>query len=85
MIVDFFTKPLQQGTLFQKFRNFIMNVDPLTNSPQDHRSVLRNVKDPEDPNGRKADETANAREPLNDTKPKPDMDGWTKVKRGRKF
>jgi hypothetical protein len=29
MLADFFTKPLQ-GSLFQKFRNWIMNVDPLT-------------------------------------------------------
>jgi hypothetical protein len=43
MIADFFTKPLQ-GILFKKFRNFIMNVDPATNSSQDHRSVLRKNK-----------------------------------------
>jgi hypothetical protein len=41
MLADFFTKPLQ-GSLFQKFRNRIMNVDPLTVSWQDHRSVLGN-------------------------------------------
>jgi histone deacetylase 1/2 len=41
MIADFFTKPLQ-GSLFQKFRDFIMNYAPLTNRPLDHRSVLGN-------------------------------------------
>ncbi len=43
MIADFFTKPLQ-GALFQKFRDFIMNHDPSTDSLSDHtgRSVLRN-------------------------------------------
>jgi hypothetical protein len=55
MIVDFFTKPVQ-GTLFQKFRNFIMNCDPLTNSLRDHRSVLRNMEIQKGPNGRRSDE-----------------------------
>jgi Reverse transcriptase (RNA-dependent DNA polymerase)/Zinc knuckle len=41
MVADFFTKPLQ-GSLFKKFRDQIMNVDPTANSMQDHRSVLRN-------------------------------------------
>ncbi len=41
MVADFFTKPLQ-GTLFQKFRNYIMNVDPTTNNLSGRRSVLRN-------------------------------------------
>ena len=39
MIADFFTKPLQ-GSLFKKFRDQIMNVDPTADSLQDHRSVL---------------------------------------------
>jgi murein tripeptide amidase MpaA len=39
MIADFFTKPLQ-GALFQKFRDQIMNINPLPNGPQDCRSVL---------------------------------------------
>jgi hypothetical protein len=41
MVADYFTKPLQ-GTLFRKFRDFIMNVDPLPTmtSPKDRRSVL---------------------------------------------
>jgi hypothetical protein len=39
MLADFFTKPLQ-GTLFQKFRNQVMNIDPSTKLYQDHRSVL---------------------------------------------
>jgi hypothetical protein len=41
MIADYFTKPLQ-GTLFRKFRDFIMNCDPLPTSAslQDRRSVL---------------------------------------------
>jgi hypothetical protein len=54
MIADFFTKPLQ-GTLFQKFRNFIMNCDPLINSPQDHRSVLGKTEMQRRPNGGRAD------------------------------
>jgi hypothetical protein len=41
MIADFFTKTLQ-GVYFQKFRNFIMNYYPTTNSLSDHRSVLGN-------------------------------------------
>jgi hypothetical protein len=47
MIADYFTKPLQ-GTLFRKFRDFIMNVDPLPSMKciEDRRSVLEN--DPED-------------------------------------
>jgi hypothetical protein len=45
MIADFFTKPLQ-GTLFQKFRNFIMNIDPSAIGPRDQRSVLRNKEVP---------------------------------------
>ena len=39
MFADYFTKPLQ-GALFQKMRNFIMNVDPATDRSWDHRSVL---------------------------------------------
>jgi hypothetical protein len=39
MIADFFTKPLQ-GSLFRKFRDLIMNVDPAVDNAQDHRSVL---------------------------------------------
>jgi hypothetical protein len=41
MIADFFTKPLQ-GTLFRKFRDFIMNSDPLLTMArlEDRRSVL---------------------------------------------
>jgi hypothetical protein len=54
MIADFFMKPLQ-GTLFQKFRNFIMNCDPLTNSLQDHRSVLRNIEVQKGTNGSRSD------------------------------
>jgi hypothetical protein len=44
MMADFFTKPLQ-GTLFRKFRDFIMNVDPLPTQTrlEDQRSVLGNV------------------------------------------
>jgi hypothetical protein len=41
MIADFFTKPLQ-GSLFQKFRNFIMNVDRICATNADPRSVLQN-------------------------------------------
>ena len=40
MIADFFTKPLQ-GSLFQKFRDEIMNIDPAPRNVQDHRSVLK--------------------------------------------
>ena len=41
MIADYFTKPLQ-GTLFRKFRDFIMNIDPLPTMArlEDRRSVL---------------------------------------------
>ena len=40
MVADFFTKPLQ-GALFRKFRDQIMNIDPLTTTTgQNHRSVL---------------------------------------------
>jgi hypothetical protein len=39
MVADFFTKPVQ-GSLFQKLRNVIMNIDPETASCWDHRSVL---------------------------------------------
>jgi hypothetical protein len=41
MISDYFTKPLQ-GSLFQKMRGLIMNVDPDTVNCWDHRSVLEN-------------------------------------------
>jgi hypothetical protein len=41
MVADAFMKPLQ-GTLFRKFCDYIMNIDPHTNSASDHRSVLRN-------------------------------------------
>jgi hypothetical protein len=43
MIADFFTKPLQ-GSLFRKFRAFIMNLDPGTYGCQDQRSVLNKTK-----------------------------------------
>jgi hypothetical protein len=43
MIADFFTKPLQ-GAKFRKFRDIIMNVDPVTSNHQDHRSVLGTKK-----------------------------------------
>jgi hypothetical protein len=43
MIADFFTKPLQ-GAKFRKFRDIIMNVDPVTTNHQDHRSVLGTKK-----------------------------------------
>jgi hypothetical protein len=41
MVADYFTKPLQ-GTLFCKFRDFIMNIDTLPTSArlEDRRSVL---------------------------------------------
>jgi hypothetical protein len=40
---DFFTKPLQ-GSIFRKFRDFILNIQTNPNSTmcQDHRSVLSN-------------------------------------------
>jgi hypothetical protein len=50
MIADFFTKPLQ-GSLFRKFRAFIMNLDPGTDSPQDQRSVLRKAETSRNANG----------------------------------
>jgi hypothetical protein len=42
MLADFFTKPLQ-GSIFRRFRNFILNIQGDLASPtsQDHRSVLR--------------------------------------------
>ncbi len=43
MVADFFTKPLQ-GSPFLKFRNLIMNHDPVANSLVDYRSVLRSKK-----------------------------------------
>jgi hypothetical protein len=52
MIADFFTKPLQ-GSLFRKFRNWILNLDdaPLAERLRDHRSVLgiQGVPDGNDP------------------------------------
>jgi hypothetical protein len=42
MLADFFTKPLQ-GALFRKLRDKIMNIDPMTDWSQDHRSVLGNT------------------------------------------
>ena len=47
MVADYFTKPLQ-GTLFRKFRDFIMNIDPLPtmSSPTDRRSVLETNQEP---------------------------------------
>ena len=47
MIADYFTKPLQ-GTLFRKFRDFIMNVDPLPTMTrvEERRSVLEHERDP---------------------------------------
>jgi hypothetical protein len=43
MLGDFFTKPLQ-GSLFRKFRNLILNInpDPVSTMRKDHRSVLSN-------------------------------------------
>jgi hypothetical protein len=42
MLADFFTKPLQ-GSIFRKFRDFILNLnsDPVPTMSRDHRSVLR--------------------------------------------
>jgi hypothetical protein len=80
MIANFFTKPLQ-GALFQKFRKFIMNVDPLTNSPRDHRSVLRNIEVPKGPNGGAmtwTEPVAVAGEPQDKSG---NTNEWTKVKR----
>jgi hypothetical protein len=45
MIADYFTKALQ-GTKFRDFGNFIMNVDPSTDSVVDRRSVLGIIKLP---------------------------------------
>ena len=42
MVADLFTKPLH-GSLFKKFRDQIMNVDPAISNLQDHRSVLEKV------------------------------------------
>jgi len=40
MIADYFTKPLQ-GSIFKKFRDFIMNINPATPESLDYRSVLK--------------------------------------------
>jgi hypothetical protein len=40
MIADFFTKPLQ-GTTFHNVRDVLMNFDPVINSMQDYRGVLK--------------------------------------------
>ena len=77
MIADFFTKPLQ-GITFKKFRNFIMNVDPATDSSQDQRSVLRKSQVPKGLAGSMTDEATLAKKPL------ASADEWTKVKRRRK-
>jgi hypothetical protein len=47
MLADFFTKPLQ-GSIFRKFRDFILNIqgDPDSTTHLDHRSVLRNQSIP---------------------------------------
>jgi hypothetical protein len=55
MIGDFFTKPLQ-GSLFQKLRNFIMNMDPPADRLLDHRSVLEHKIDTRDQCGRSTDQ-----------------------------
>jgi hypothetical protein len=83
MIADFFTKPLQ-GILFQKFRNFIMNIDQQTYSMQDHRSVLGKVENPETRDGGETDEVKPAAKPTNNIEPKADSNGWTTVKHKRK-
>jgi hypothetical protein len=50
MTADYFTKPLQ-GALFQKFRDQIMNINPIATGSQDCRSVLRkpDTRDPWEP------------------------------------
>jgi hypothetical protein len=77
MIADFFTKPLQ-GSPFLKFRNFIMNVDPASNSLQDRRSVLGNQLVPNGPNGVRTDKAGLT------TDSETNANAWTKVKRRRK-
>jgi hypothetical protein len=46
MIADYFTKALQ-GTQFKQFWNVIMNADPSTDNVVDRRSVLGNIKLPD--------------------------------------
>ena len=49
MIADYFTKPLQ-GSLFKKFRDFIMNGDPsMSTHHEDRRSVLGCRSEDQDP------------------------------------
>jgi hypothetical protein len=67
MIADFFTKPLK-GTLFKKFRDQIMNINPSTSIPQDCRSVLGKT-DTRDPQDVGTDDELST------------DDGWTKVHR----
>ncbi len=63
MIADFFTR-LLQGILFRKFQNFIMNIDPVTNCLQDHRSVLRKAQVPQGSDGDMTDKVTSTTEPV---------------------
>jgi hypothetical protein len=75
MIANFFTKPLQ-GTLFCKFRDFIMNVDLSAGSPRDQRSVLRYGETPNGPNGTRIDQVTGT------TDTEDGQGAWTTVKHG---
>ena len=44
MIADYFTKPLQ-GSLFKRFRDFIMNADPSPNLRPTHNDTYNSVTD----------------------------------------
>jgi hypothetical protein len=71
MIADYFTKALQ-GTKFRQFRDFIMNVDPSTNTVVDRRSVLGNINLPVNTHGTKQDSNgigADAHIPINAVHP----------------
>lgn len=73
MVADFFTKPLQ-GTLFKKFRDLIMNINPSSQRQQDCRSVLGNM------DARDMQDVQDAR---TDVQPSTD-DEWTVVQRKTK-
>jgi hypothetical protein len=76
----------------QSSENFIMNCDPVTNSLQDHRCVLRNGKGPNRPDGKRtdganitwADVVAKTGEPMTKDKSLENKNAWTEVKQRRK-
>jgi Reverse transcriptase (RNA-dependent DNA polymerase) len=86
MIADFFTKPLQ-GTLFRKFRDFIMNSDPLPTSarPEDRRSVLGIIPEARDSNRDSTCLSQNDRSRASDQGSRQTMEVWTDVDHGKRM